>query len=58
LLAETTAIEVGIDPNNRLTATIQDQKGVILISPTPVEAWRTITLYNAQGGILYSQEGQ
>jgi hypothetical protein len=58
LLAETTAIEVGIDPNNRLTATIQDQKGVILISPTPVETWRTITLYNAQGGILYSQEGQ
>ena len=55
LLAETTAIEVAIDSQNRLTATTNGQKGVILVSPSPVNDWGTITLYNAQGKILYRQ---
>jgi hypothetical protein len=58
LLAETTAIEAVIDSQNSLTATTNRQAGVILASPSPVNGWRTINLYNAQGEILYSQEGQ
>lgn len=57
LLAETTAIEVAIDSQNRLTATTHGQAGAILVSPSPVNEWRTVTLYNAQGKVLYSQEG-
>jgi hypothetical protein len=56
LLAETTAVEVFIDSQNRLTSTLNDQKGVILWSPSPIHDWRTVTLYNTQGEILYSQE--
>jgi hypothetical protein len=58
LAAETTAIEVSIDSQNRLTATTNGQVGAILVSPSPVNEWRTVTLYNAQGQVLYSQEGQ
>jgi hypothetical protein len=54
LLAETSAIEVVIDSQNRLTATTNSQAGVILVSPYPVRNWGTVTLYNAQGKILYS----
>ncbi len=54
LLAETTAIEVAIDSQNRLTATTNSQAGVILVSPYPVKNWGTVTLYNAQGKILYT----
>ena len=54
LLAETTAIEVVIDSQNRLTATTNSQAGVILVSPYPVKNWGTVTLYNAQGKILYT----
>jgi hypothetical protein len=57
LSAETTAIEVLIDSQNRLTATTHGQAGAILVSPSPVSGWRTVTLYNAQDKILYSQEG-
>ena len=57
LLAETTAIEISIDSHNRLTATTHGQVGAILSSPSPVNGWRTVTLYNAQGEILYSQQG-
>ena len=57
LSAETTAIEVSLDPQNRLTATTNNQTGVILVSPSPVGDWEAVTLYNAQGGILYRQEG-
>ena len=57
LLAETTAIKVVIDSQNRLTATTNGQAGAILTSPLPVNDWRTVTLYNAQGKVLYSQEG-
>ena len=57
LAAETTAIEVGIDSQNRLTATTNGQVGAILVSPSPVDAWRTVTLYNAQGKVLHRQEG-
>ena len=56
LLAETTAIEVFIDSQNRLTSTTHNQKGAILWSPSPIKEWRTVTLYNAQGEVLYSQE--
>jgi hypothetical protein len=56
LLAETTAIEVIIDSQNRLTATTHNQKGAILVSPSPYKNWRTVTLYNSKGDILYSQE--
>jgi len=58
LVTETTAIEVVIDSQNCLTATTNRQAGVILISPSPVNGWRPVTLYNAQGKTLYSQEGQ
>ena len=57
LLAETTAVEVFIDSQNRLTSTTHNEKGVILWSPSPIDDWRTITLYNAQGETIYSQEG-
>jgi hypothetical protein len=57
LLAKTTAIEVVIDAQNSLTATTNGQAGAILVSPSPVNGWRTVTLYNAQGEVLYSQEG-
>ena len=56
LLAETTAIEALIDSQNRLTATTNGQAGAILVSPSPVDGWRTVTLYGAQGNVLYSQE--
>jgi hypothetical protein len=54
-VAETTAIEVAIDAQNRLTATTNGRMGAILISPSPVAAWGPITLYNAQGQVLYRQ---
>jgi len=57
LLAETTAIEVVIDSQNRLTATTNRQAGAILVSPLPVNGWRAVTLYSAEGKVLYSQEG-
>jgi hypothetical protein len=57
LAAETTAIEVSIDSHNRLTSTTNGQVGAIIVSPFPVTEWRTVTLYNAQGLALYSQEG-
>jgi len=56
LLAETKAIEIYIDPQNRLTATTDGKAGVILFSPSPVEDWETVTLYDAQGNILFSQD--
>jgi len=56
LLAETTAIEVFIDSQNRLTSTTQNQKGAIIWSPSPIKDWKTVTLYNARGEVLYSQE--
>jgi len=46
------------DSQNRLTATTDGQVGAILVSPSPVNEWLTVTLYNAQGQVLYSQEGQ
>jgi hypothetical protein len=55
LSAETTAIEVAIDSQNRLTTTTNGQAGAILVSPSPVNAWGTVTLYNAQGKVLYTQ---
>lgn len=55
-LAETTAIEVLIDAENRLTATTGGRAGAILVSPSPVDGWRAVTLYNAQGETLYRQE--
>ncbi len=55
LSAETTAIEVAIDAQYRLTTTTNGQAGAILVSPLPVSGWRTVTLYNAQGKVLYSQ---
>jgi hypothetical protein len=57
LAAETTAIEVSIDSQNRLTATTHGQAGAILVSPSPASEWRAVTLYNAQGQVLYRQEG-
>jgi hypothetical protein len=57
LLADTTAIEIFIDSQNRLTSTLNNQKGAILWSPSPIDDWRTVTLYNAQGETIYSQEG-
>jgi hypothetical protein len=56
LLAETTAVEVFIDSQNYLTSTLNHQKGVILWSPSPIDDWRTVTLYNAQGETIYTQE--
>jgi hypothetical protein len=56
LLAETTAIEVFIDSQNRLTSSTHNQKGAIIWSPSPIKYWRTVTLYNAQGEVIYSQE--
>lgn len=58
LLAETTAIEVVLGSNNFLTITIQDQKGAVLVSPSPVDRWSAINLYNTRGEILYSLESQ
>lgn len=58
LLAETAAIEVAIDSQNRLTATTNGKAGVIIWSPSRVNDWRTITLFNAHGKILYRQESQ
>jgi hypothetical protein len=55
LLAETTAIEVAIDSQNRLTATNHGRAGVILVSPSPVDGWGPITVYDAQGQVLYHQ---
>jgi hypothetical protein len=57
LLADTTAIEIYIDSQNRLTSTTNNQKGAILWSPSPIDNWRTVTLYSAQGETIYSQEG-
>jgi hypothetical protein len=57
LLAETTAVEVLIHSQNRLTSSLNNQKGVIIWSPSPIEDWKTVTLYNAQGETIYSQEG-
>ncbi len=57
LSARTTAIEALIDSQNRLTATTDGKAGVILTSPSPLNDWKTITLYDANGAVLYSQEG-
>jgi hypothetical protein len=57
LVAETAAIEISIDPSNRLTATTHGQPGAILFSPSPVPEWGAVTLYNSQGQVIYSQEG-
>ena len=58
LLAETTAIEVVLSPNNFLTTTIQDQKGAVLVSASPIDRWSAINLYNTRGEILYSLENE
>ena len=55
LSAETAAIEVALDAQNRLTATTDGRAGAILVSPSPVNDWTTITLYDAQGKVLYRQ---
>jgi len=57
MLAETSAIEVVIDSRNRLTATTNHQAGAILVSPSPVDGWGAVTLYNADGEVIYNQEG-
>jgi hypothetical protein len=57
LSAETAAIDVTLDSQNHLGATTDGRAGAILVSPSPVKDWKTVTLYNAQGSVLYSQGG-
>jgi hypothetical protein len=55
LIAETTTIEVDINSQNPLTATTNGQAGAILVSPSLINGWGTVTLYDAQGKVLYTQ---
>jgi hypothetical protein len=55
LRAKTTAIEIAVDSQNYLTSTTDGKSGVIVSSPSPVKEWKTVTLYDAQGQILYRQ---
>lgn len=57
LSAKTTAMQIAIDSQNYLGATTNGKTGAILVSPSPVKDWETITLYNAQGNVLYNQRG-
>jgi len=57
LLAETATIEVAVDAASPLTASTDSQASVILVSPAFATGWRTVTLYNAQGDVLYTQGG-
>jgi hypothetical protein len=56
LIAETTTIEVDINSQDPLTVTTNGQAGALLVSPSLVNGWETITLYDAQGKVLYTQE--
>jgi hypothetical protein len=56
LIAETTTLAVNINSQNPLTATTNGQAGAILVSPSLVDGWGTVTLYDAQGKVLYAQE--
>ncbi|MBI5035189.1 MAG: hypothetical protein HZB51_32080 [Chloroflexi bacterium] len=57
LRAKTIAIEIAIDSQNYLTSTTDGKSGVVIVSPSPVQGWKTVTLYDAQGRGLYSQSG-
>ncbi len=56
LVTKTAAIELSIGSQNRLTDTTGGKAGVILVSPSPVNDWGAVVLYDAQGKILYRQE--
>src|SRR5215211_3916323 len=57
LLAKTTTIEVSAALQSPLTVSTNGQASVILVSPSLAAGWNTVTLYNAQGEVLYTQGG-
>jgi len=57
LLAETATIEVAVNSQSPLTTSTHGRAGVILVSPSLVNGWGAVTLYNARGEVLYMQEG-
>ena len=57
LIAETTTIEVRVNSQSPFTATTNGQAGVILVSSSVVNGFGTVTLYDAHGNALYTQEG-
>jgi hypothetical protein len=57
LLSETATIEVAVSSQSPLTTPTNGRASAILLSPSLVQGWGTITLYNARGEVLYVQEG-
>jgi len=57
LLAETATIEVAVPSQFSLTISTNGRASAILVSPSLVNGWGAVTLYNVQGAVLYTQEG-
>jgi len=57
LLSETATIEVAVNSQSPLTTPTNGRASAILVSPSLVNGWGAVTLYNAQDEVLYAQEG-
>ena len=56
LSSEATTIEVTDSSGSSVTTSTGGQGSAILVSPAFAKGWGTVTLYSAQGGVLYRQE--
>ena len=57
LLAKTATIEVAVNSQSPLTASTNGRASAILVSPSQINDWGAVTLYNARGEVIYRQEG-
>ena len=56
LSAETTTVEVADSSGSSLTMPTHGEVSAVLVSPAFAEGWGAVTLYDAQGEVLYRQE--
>jgi hypothetical protein len=57
LLTKTSKIEVAVASQSPLAASTGGKPSVIFVSPTLANGWGNVTLYDAQGNVLFTQEG-
>lgn len=55
LISKTATIEATIGSSSHITSPTNGRASTILVSHPPVNNWGTITLYDAQGKVLYTQ---
>ena len=57
LLTQTVTVEVTVDSQSPLSAANNGESSVILVSPALANGWIDVTLYGADGEVLYTQGG-